>query len=212
MNKMTNETMNEETSNNSNEETASAEQFNELIHAVHHNGLVALRTYYNDVQGQVVNHEVYGPLFIFQVKDDSNDGYVCGFFLRELIEKFQASNKPEEWMASFFVELMKTKGGKLLPKSPENEDEAKALIDQVLIPQCIAAVQEEFPEQVLAGLDWNEEHGPVFEAGFPAISEGNNTCAFPIHVLMMHYLLNRDPSELIVQGLYKIQEMHGLED
>jgi len=211
VNKMTNETKNNETSNNSNEETASAEKFTELVNAVHHNGLVALRRYYNDVQGQVLNHEVYGPIFIYQVKDESNDGYVCGFFLRELIEKFQSSDKPEQWMASFFVELMKTKGGKLLPKSPENEDEAKALIDQVLIPQCLAAVQEEFPEHVHAGLDWNEEHGPVFEAGFPSIIEGNNTCAFPIHFLMMQLLLNRDPADLILEGLYKIQEDHGLE-
>jgi hypothetical protein len=158
----------------------------------------------------VLNHEVYGPIFIYQVKDDSDSGYVCGFFLRELIEKFQSANKPEEWMASFFVELMKNKGGKLLPKSPENEEEAKALIDQVLIPQCIAAVQEEFPEQVHAGLDWNEEHGPVFEAGFPVISEGNNTCAFPVHFLLMQLLLNRDPADLILQGLYKIKEEHGL--
>jgi hypothetical protein len=145
------------------------------------------------------------------VKDDSNDRYVCGFFLRELVNKFQSSDQPEEWMASFFVELMRNKGGKLLPKSPENEDEAKALIDQVVVPQCIAAVQEEFPEQAYAGLNWIEEVGPVFEAGFKEISEGNNTCALPIHFLMMHFLLNRDPSELIIQALYKIQEEHGLD-
>ncbi|MGZ9583173.1 hypothetical protein [Paenibacillus marinisediminis] len=209
---MTNETVNKETSNNSNEETASAEKWAELINAVHHNGLVALRTYYNDVQAQVVKHEVYGPLFIFHVKDDANDGYVCGFFLRELVNKFQSSDKPEEWMASFYVDLMKTKGGKLLPKSPENKDEAKALIDEVLVPQCMAAVQEEFQGQALARLEWNEEHGPVFEAGFPAISEGNNTCAIPVHLLMMHFLLNRDPSELILQGLYKLREDQGLDD
>ncbi|WP_028544350.1 hypothetical protein [Paenibacillus taiwanensis] len=207
---MTKETINEEPTNNGNEDTAAAAKFTELVDAVHHNALVALRTYYDDVQGQVLNHEVYGPIFIYQVKDAAEDSYVCGFFMRELIEMFQTNDKPDQWMASFFVELMKTKGGKLLPKSPESEDEAKALIDEVLIPQCLAAVHEEFPDTAHAGLGWNEEHGPVFEAGFPAIVEGNNTCAFPIHILMMQMLLNRDPADLILQGLYHIQEGHEL--
>lgn len=188
------------------------EKWNELIGAVHHNGSVALNARFNHVVGRVWTHDVYGPMFIFTVRDDSNDEYECGFFLRELIEKFQGDGDPSEWMASFYYELMKTKGGKALPKPPESEDEAKAIIDHQIMAPCIAAIKEEFaPEQVHAGLQWNEEYGPMFETGFPSIKEGNNVCAFTIDMLIMHVLLNRDPSEVLIQGLYKIREEHGLE-
>jgi hypothetical protein len=204
---------NETTNADSNQTTDSNnEQFTELVNAVHHNGLVSLRMHFEDVDGQVLNQEIYGPVFVYQVKDSSDNGYACGFFLRELVAKFQAGAGASEWMASFFIELMKNEGGKLLPKPPESEDEAKSIIDQVLVPQCIAAVQEEYaPEQVHAGLDWNQDHGPMFEAGFPAIKDGNNVCAFPLHLLFTHLLLNRDPADLLLQGLYKIREEHGLE-
>ncbi|MCD9024017.1 hypothetical protein [Cohnella silvisoli] len=202
-----NETTNAEV--NSNQVTDSDEKFAELIKAVHHNGLIALKSHFENVEGQVLNQEIYGPVFVYLVKDDSNNGYVCGFFLRELIAKFQSDSDPAQWMASFFIELMKSEGGKDLPERPASEDEAKALIDKVLVPQCIAAIREEFaPEQVHAGLDWNQEHGPVFEAGFPAIRDGNNVCAVPLHLLYTHFLLNRDPADLILQGMYKIREEH----
>lgn len=209
------QTMNNENTNadvNNNQATESNEKYVELIKAVYHNGLVALKMHFDEVEGQVINKEVYGPVFVYHVKDDSNNGYECGFFLRELVEKFQSDSDPSEWMASFFVELMKTEGGKLLPESPTGEDEAKALIDKVLVPQCIAAVREEFaPEPVHADLDWNKEHnGVVFEAGFPNIKVGNNVCAFPLHVLFTQFLLNRDPADLLIKGLYKIREEHGL--
>ena len=195
----------------SNQESFSNEKWDELIMAVRQNGFVALKSRFDEVNVQVLNQQVYGPVFIYQVKDDSNDIYACGFFLRELITQFQSGSNPAEWMASFFFEMMKTKGGKSLPKPPESEEETIALIDKVLVPQCIKAVQEEFaPEKVHAGLDMNEEHGPVFEAGFPEIQEGNNVCAFPIHLLFTHLLLNRDPAELLLQGMYKIREEHGL--
>ncbi|WP_256762102.1 hypothetical protein [Cohnella sp. WQ 127256] len=206
---MNNETTNEEV--NSSQETDSNEKWAELIKAVQHNGLVSLRTHFDQVDVQVLNQDIYGPVFVFQVKDDSNNEYACGFFLRELVTQFQSGGDPAEWMASFFVDLMKTEGGKLLPKPPASEDEAKALIDKVLVPQCIEAVQAEFaPEKVHAGLDWNQDHGPVFEAGFPAIREGNNVCAFPLHLLFTHLLLNRDPADVLLQGLYKIKEEHGM--
>lgn len=207
-------TMNNETTNaeaNNNQAPESDERLNELVKAVHHNGLVALRMHFDEVEGQVVFQEQYGPVFLYQVKDDSNDGYVCGFFLRELVNKFQSGGDPAQWMSSFFVDLMKTKGGKPLPAPPANEEEAKAIIDKVLVPHCLEAVREEFPdEQVHAGLEWNQEHGPVFEAGFPAIKDGNNVCAFPLHILVTHLLLNRDPADLLLHGLYHIREEHGL--
>ncbi|MFC5531415.1 hypothetical protein [Cohnella yongneupensis] len=206
---MTNDTKN--VPDNGNSTAIPDEKMKELVNAVQHNGLVALRMRFDEVDGQVMMHEVYGPIFVFRTKDESGDSYACGFFLRELIAKFQGGGDPSEWLASFFYELMKVKGGRLLPHPPQTEDEAKAIIDKALVPACIAAVKEEFaPEEVHAGLDWHDEHGPVFETGFPAISDGNNVCAFPLHVLMAHYLLNREPSELLIQGLYRIREEHGM--
>lgn len=207
---MTNETPIEEENNQQPEMTE--EDWAELVNAVHHNSLVALRMKFEQVEGQILNMEAYGPVFVYQVKDADNDGYSVGFFLRELVARFQSGNSPEVWLASFFYELMKIKGGKALPAPPQSEEEAKAVIDNVLVPHCIAAVQEEFaPEEVHAGLAWNEEHGPVFETGFPTITEGSNVCAIPLHVLLTHLQLNRDPAELLVQGLYHIRREHGLE-
>lgn len=196
---------------NGNQAVESEEKWAELIKAVYHNGLVTLKTQFDDVEGQVLNKDNYGPVFTYKVKDEGANVYECGFFLRELVARFQSDNEPAQWMSSFFVELMKTEGGKAFPKAPENEDEAKALFDEVLVPQCIVAVREEFaPEQVHVGLDWNEEHGAVFEAGFPAISDGNNVCAFPLQLLFTYLLLNRDPSDLVIQAMYTIREEHNL--
>lgn len=208
--KMNNETTNEEV--NSTEPVMTEEKWAELLKAVHHNGVVALKTQFDNVEGQVLNLEAYGPVFVFHVKDETDSVYSCGFFLRELIARFQSGNDPALWMASFFVELMETKGGKTLPQPASSEDEAKAIIDKILVPQCIKAVTEEFaPEKVHAGLAWNEDHGPVFEAGFPSIIEGNNVCAIPLHILLTHLQLNRDPGELLLQGLYDIREKNGMD-
>lgn len=200
---------NEEATNNT---TMSEEDTTKLLKAVHHNGLVALRMHFQDVEGQILNMEAYGPVFVFHVKTEQDQVYSCGFFLRELIARFQSGKDPAAWMASFFVELMKTEGGKPLPKPPASEEEAKAIIDNVLVPHCINEITEEFaPEKVHVGLAWNEKLGPVFEAGFPSIIEGNNVCAFPLHLLLTHLQLNRDPSELLVQGMYNIRKEHGME-
>ncbi|AOZ94540.1 hypothetical protein [Paenibacillus crassostreae] len=207
---MNNKTSNEEVNNN--QETNSEENRVELLKAVHHNGIVSLKRHFSEVQGQVLNLDAYGPVFVYHVKDDSNDVYSCVFFLRELVARFQSGKDPAIWMASFFIELMKNKGGKSLPKPASSEDEAKAIIDKVLVPKCIEEVRQEFaPEEVHAGLGWNQELGPIFEAGFPAIKEGNNVCAFPLHLLFTHLQLNRDPSELLLQGLYKIRKEHGMD-
>ncbi|WP_245864358.1 hypothetical protein [Paenibacillus donghaensis] len=194
------------------QEPMSEENLNELLKAVHHNGLVALKMHFKEVEGQLVKLDAYGPVFVFHVKNDAGEVYSCGFFLRELIARFQSGNNPSVWMASFFVDLMKTEGGKALPQPAGSEDEAKAIIDNVLVPKCIAEITEEFaPEQIHAGLAWNEQFGPVFEAGFPAITAGNNVCAIPLHLLYTHLQLNRDPVELLLQGLYNIRKEHGME-
>lgn len=209
-NETANETVNEETSSNPTEMTE--EKWNELLKAVHHNGTVALKMYFKDVDSQVLNLAAYGPVFVYHVKDESGSVYSTGFFLRELVGRFQSDKSPEVWVASFFHELMKTKGGQPLPKQPESEEEAKAVIDNQVIPLCIKTVEDEFaPEKVHAGLAFNETHGPVFEAGFPDITEGNNVCAIPLQLLYTHYQLNRDPSELLLQGMYNIRKEHGME-
>lgn len=210
---MTNDTSNKEAAGNGNEAADMNKQMVELVKAVYHNGMTALKMYFDEVAGQVLNQETYGPVFIFQVKDKSGGVYACGFMMQEMVARFRTGGgDPAEWMASFFFELMKDEGGKPLPKPPSNEEEAKALIDHTLVPHCIEAVKSEFaPEQVHAGLGFVPEHGPVFEAGFPAIRDGNNVCAIPLNLLFTHYMLNRDPAEMLVQGLYKIREEHGME-
>ncbi|WP_342556509.1 hypothetical protein MHI37_21290 [Paenibacillus sp. FSL H8-0548] len=208
--KMSNQTANEEVNSKDGEMTE--EKWVELLKAVHHNGLVSLKMHFDDVEGQVLNLEAYGPVFVFHVKDEFDSVYSCGFFLRELIDRFQSGNDPAVWMASFFVDLMKIKGGKPLSQPASSEEEAKAIIDKVLVPHCIKTVREEFaPEQIHAGLAWNETHGPVFETGFPAITEGNNVCAIPLHLMLTHLQLNRDPGELLLQGLYDIRSNHGMD-
>lgn len=193
-------------------EVSNEEKWTELVKAVLHNGLVSLRTHFDDVDGQVLNHEIYGPVFVYRVKDVPNNEYACGFLLRELVTKFQSGNNSAQWMASFFFDLMKTEGGRPLPKPPETDDEAKKIVDMVLIPQITASVQEEFaPQPVHTGLDWTEQ-GPVFEAGFPEIRDGNNVCAFPLQLLLTHLLLNRDPADLILQAMYTIREQHGMNE
>ncbi|WP_151736223.1 hypothetical protein [Paenibacillus tengchongensis] len=224
---MTNETTNETTNEISNEtatneptngqETANSEKmteenWNELIRAVHHNGTVALKMKFENVESQILNLAAYGPIFVYHVRNEANELYSCGFFLRELIARFQSGNDPSLWMASFFYELMKTEGGKPLPDLPANEEGAKKIVDTVLVPQLLEAIREEFaPLELHAGLALNEEHGPVFEAGFREITDGPNVCAVPLHMLLTHLQLNRDPSELIIQGLYNIRKQHGLE-
>ncbi|SEM88536.1 hypothetical protein [Paenibacillus sp. OV219] len=190
------------------------EELKQLIQALLDNGLKALRFKFEEdgVDGQVMMHEVYGPLFVFKVERLNGRNVVCGFFMRELLNIFQNNDDPSLWMASFFLDLLDKGGDQLLPSPPQTEDEAKGIIDHYLVPYCAKAIREEFPdEQVYVDLDLNEQHGAVLEAGFPTISDGNNICALPLHILMAHHLLNRDPAEPIIQGLYRIREEHGLE-
>ena len=152
--------------NNKAETAANDEKFAELVKAVNHNGIVSLKTYFEEVEGRVLNQDMYGPVFIYSVKDESNDVYACGFFLRELIAKFQSGGDVAEWMASFYFELMKNKGGAPLPKSPGSEDEAKAFIDKTLVPHCIQAVQEEFaPRASSCGARFERQDADRFRNG-----------------------------------------------
>ncbi|WP_090983734.1 hypothetical protein [Paenibacillus sp. CF384] len=191
------------------------EEIQRLIQALHENALRALRFKFEEdqVDGQVLNHEVYGPIFTYKIEvKDGGHKYACGFFMRELLHTFQNNEDPALWMSSFFLDLMDAGGERLLPMPPQSEDEAKALIDNIIVPYCAKAIREEFPdEQVHVDLDLNEQHGAVLEAGFTSISDGNNVCALPLHMLIAHHLLNRDPAEPIIQGLYRIREEHGLE-
>ncbi|REE81178.1 hypothetical protein A8990_11912 [Paenibacillus taihuensis] len=190
------------------------EELQRLIQVLLDNGMKALRFKFenDEVDGQVMMHELYGPIFVFKLEVKDGNNLVCGFFMRELLNVFQNNEDPALWMASFFLDLMDRGGDQLLPSPPQNEELAKAVIDSYLVPTCAKVIREEFPdEQVYVDLDFNEEHGPVLEAGFPSISDGNNICAMPIHIIMAHYLLNRDFAEPIIQGLYRIREEHGLE-
>lgn len=193
----------------------SQEEIQRLIGALHNNSIHALKSMFegDEVDGQVMNHELYGPIFTYRIQvKEGGHAYACGFFMRELLDKFQNNADPAIWLASFFYDLMKGEGSKLLPPPPQSEDEAKALIDGIIVPHCAKSIREEFEEeQVYVDLDFHEQHGPVLEAGFTAIKDGNNVCALPIHILISHFLLNRDPAEPIIQGLYKIREEHGLE-
>ncbi|AZN41856.1 hypothetical protein [Paenibacillus albus] len=206
-------TNNVDNTNEMEQQAIPEEELQRLIQALLDNGLKALRFKFEeeDVDGQVMMHEVYGPIFVYKVEQKEGSTNVCGFFMRELLNVFQTNDDPSLWMTSFFLDLMDKGGDHLLPTPPLNEEQAKAVIDVYLVPTCAKAIREEFPdEQVYVDLDLNEEHGPVLEAGFPAISDGNNICALPLHMLMAHFLLNRDPAEPIIQGLYRIREEHGL--
>ncbi|THF79550.1 hypothetical protein [Cohnella fermenti] len=185
------------------------EQMKELVKALHHNGIVALQSQFEGckVDGQVTQHNVYGPMFTFRVTKEDGNAYVCGFFLRELLSNFQTRPNPALWMSSFFVDLMKSPESVLLPRPPQNEDEAKKVMDGHILPHCFGTIKEEFgPDEIYSGLDLHPEHGPVLEAGFPKYKDGNNVVAMPLHLLLAHFLLNRDPADLILDGLYRILE------
>lgn len=217
MNTMSKETKKKKTqkethmTENTNEGTHSNGNMVELLKAVYHNGIVALKQFFDEVSGQVLNQESYGPIFVFQIRDADKKVYACGFFLQELVSRFQAGNDPAQWMASFFFDLMKNEEGKPLPDQPASEEETKAFIDRILVPHCIEAVRREFAlENIHAGLGFVPGTGPVFEAGFRAIKDGNNVCAIPLHILLTHWHLNRDPADILIEGLYNIRKQHGL--
>jgi hypothetical protein len=161
-----------------------------------------------EVDGQVGHHNQHGPMMAFTLKKEDKT-YTSGFLLSELVRQFQSNPHAVMWLSSFFVDLLRSPESKLLPTPPQTEDEAKELFDNVIIPHCVQSVREEFdPEPILVDLGLNQEHGPVLEASFVSIIEGNNTCAMPLHYLLTMYLMNRDPADSIIQALFQIKDMH----
>lgn len=162
-----------------------------------------------EVDGQLGNHQQHGPMMALTLKQPERT-YTCGFFLSELVRQFQTNPHAVIWLNSFFFDMQDSSPeGKLLPNPPRNEDDAKEMFDKLIIPLCSLAVLEEFaPEQMIVDLGVHAEYGPVLEASFVHIKEGNNTCAIPLHYLLTLHLMNRDPAEPIIQALYQIKEVH----
>jgi len=171
-----------------------------------------LKEQYEDyeVEGQIGNNPTYGPMFAFTLAKDGKT-CSCGFFLNEIMRNFQSNPNAALWLSSFFVDLLRSPESHPLPNPPQSEDDAKALLDKHIVPYCANAVREEFPDQkIYVDLELHPEHGPVLEAGFVAVEEGNNTCALPLQYLMTLYLLNRDPAEPMIQAMYRLYEENGL--
>lgn len=161
-----------------------------------------------EVGGKIAGHPLFGPLFIFRLKQGETV-YECGFLINELVTNFKQKSNPGQWLASFFVEMLGDPAGRPLPEAPKSEQQAKKLFEEVVIPACEANVREEFPDQnVHMRVIMHKEHGPMLEAGFPVIKEGNNTCAVPLQYLLTLHLLNRDPSEPVTGALHRIWEAH----
>ncbi|QGQ93925.1 hypothetical protein EHS13_02900 [Paenibacillus psychroresistens] len=163
------------------------------------------------VAGQVGQHQQHGPMLAFTLEEDEKT-YTCGFFLAELVHQFQSKPHAPMWLSSFFVDLLDSPESKPLPNPPQTEDDAKEIFDKYIIPHCAQSVREEFdPEPVLVDLGLNQDHGPVLEASFVSIIDGNNTCAIPLHYLLTLHLMNRDPADPIIQALYQIKDSHAAE-
>ncbi|MFC0214958.1 hypothetical protein ACFFK0_21340 [Paenibacillus chartarius] len=161
-----------------------------------------------EVEGQVGQHQLHGPMMAFTLKKDDKS-YTCGFFLAELARQFQNNPNAVLWLTSYFVDLAKSPESRPLPTPPQSEDDAKHLFDDIIVPHCAKTVREEFePEPVYIDLELHPDHGPVLEAGFPSIVEGSNTCAIPLHYLLTLHLMNRDPADAIIQALNNLKELH----
>jgi hypothetical protein len=158
------------------------------------------------LSGNIGLHPQYGYLFSFQLNKDDKT-YSCGFILREIVDRFMSNKEPEQWLCSFFIDKIDNGEVGQFPKTPESEEEFKQMVDDKIVPLCIQNVRNEFPDDnVQADLELNPEHGPVLEAGFPNIKEGNNTAAVPLMYLITLYMLNRDPSEPLITALYRVKE------
>ncbi|MFC6331064.1 hypothetical protein ACFP56_00400 [Paenibacillus septentrionalis] len=204
---------------NANENNEKKEQLNDdakkLIAELYNRSLKMLQIEFEgyQVKGQLINHPNFGPLFAYQLTDNSTENvYACGFFINEMLEKHKDAATAQQWLASFFVDMISEQVSKPLPIPPQTQEESKKLLDQHIIPHCLTSVREEFStEKVYVNIAMHEKAGAVLEAGFPDIKEGNNVCAMPIPYLITLHLMNRDPAEPLVNGLYLIREQLGLE-
>ncbi|MCM3631935.1 MULTISPECIES: hypothetical protein [Paenibacillus] len=191
------------------------EEAKKLISTIYSRSLKMLQLEFESfqVEGRIMNHPGFGPLFAYQLKDnDSDKQYACGFLMNEMLEKHKDAARAQQWLASFFIDMIDEQVSKPLPTPPQSQEESKKLFDQQIMPHCASSVREEFnTEKLYINISVHEKVGPVLEAGFPSIKDGNNVCAMPIQYLLTLYLLNRDPAEPLVNGLYLIREQHGLD-
>ncbi len=160
------------------------------------------------VEGEIAEHPIFGNLFAYQITKDEHS-YACGFLMSEVIQKLQTNPNPTMWLSSFFHDMIDSGEARPFPAPPGTEEEAKQLVDQVLVPGIASTVRGEFaPEPIHIDLELHEEYGPILEAGVPAIKDGNNTCAVPLSFLYTLHHMNRDPSEPVVNAIYRLLEEH----
>lgn len=200
----TNENTNVENSNTENRE----EELKKLITALFHRTTVALKTEFPEyeVSGHVRHHQVFGPFFAFDLKLNDKQ-YSCGFMFNELIEKHKDFEHAKQWLASFFIDMIDEEVSKPFPTEAKNAEEANAMIRDIVLPHCLKSITEEFGEnKVHVKLSNHEKLGGILESGFVNITTGKNICGVPVNLLLALYLLNRDCADLVINGLYKIQE------
>ncbi|WP_438432167.1 hypothetical protein [Gorillibacterium sp. sgz500922] len=156
------------------------------------------------VEGQVGEHPIFGPLFLYTLKLNGQS-YSCGFLIGEVARTVQNNPRPDLWLSSFFVDMVREGVSRPLPEQPKSEEESKTFVEQQVLPACARGIGEEFAgRQVHLEVSMNPEVGPVLEAGLPEFKEGPNTTALPIAFLFTLYLLNRDPSEPVIESLNRI--------
>lgn len=194
------------------EEKKREEEAKKIIVAIHSRSLQMLQTDFDayQVEGQIINHPNFGPMFVYRLKEKEGDKeYACGFFMNEMLQKHQDPGRASQWLASFYIDMIEAGVSRPLLAPPADQEAAKKLLDEQVVPFCATAVREEFgPDQVQVGFNMHKQAGPVLEAGFPQFKDGNNACAMPLQYLMTLHLMNRDPSDPLINGLYKIQEEH----
>ncbi|MFS0726978.1 hypothetical protein [Paenibacillus sp. 1P07SE] len=191
------------------EEKKREEEAKKIIVAVHNRSLQMLQGDFDayKVEGQIINHPNFGPMFVYRLKENEGDKeYACGFFMNEMLKKHQEAGRAGQWLASFYIDMIAEGVSRPLLKPPSNKEEAKKVLDEHIVPHCARSVQEEFGTEAKVGFNMHKQAGPVLEAGFPHLKDGNNACAMPLQFLLTLHLMNRDPSEPLINGLYKIQE------
>ena len=208
---MTMENNNTNVKEKTEEEKKREEEAKKIIVAVHSRSLQMLQGDFDDtyaVEGQIVNHPNFGPMFIYRLKEKEGDKeYACGFFMNEMLKKHQEAGRAGQWLASFYIDMIDAGVSRPLLAPPPDKDAAKKLLDEQIVPHCANSVREEFgADQVKVGFNMHKQAGPVLEAGFPQLKDGNNACAMPLQYLMTLHLMNRDPAEALINGLYKIQD------
>jgi hypothetical protein len=156
------------------------------------------------VEGQVGEHPLFGPLFLYTL-ELNGQSYSCGFLIGEVARTVQNNPRPDLWLSSFYVDMVREGVSRPLPEQPKTEEASRACVEQQVIPACARGIGEEFADrQVHIEVSMHKEYGPIVEAGFPEFKDGPNTTALPVAFLFTMYLLNRDPSEPVIEALHRI--------